>query len=670
MSDEKLSLKLLEIYPAPTVIHDYERFVYVNTAAVKKFKANSKYDLVGKSILDFVHPSSLQETIDSLNSNERNDTFEMHDLHLLAQDGTSFYSDIVGTSITLGGKDCVHLLINDTTQLRFSEQRYRSLYELAPESILLEDEEGIILDANPAFFKLLGYNREEVIGQHVGMLTLEKDHGIIRDDIQKVIAGEILVQESFGKCKNGKIINVQLTESAFPLENNKMGLISIMADITERKKAEEVIYRLNRLYTVLSQTNKALVTINNTDSFLRRICHIIVKSGGFKLAWIGLIDEETNTLSPHIIAGDKKDYPKNILIRLNLDPENLGPTGTAIHMGKPYICNEFFTDPRTHSFRDEAHKAGFRSSASFPFHFKGKVRGALNIYSENENIFKEKDVELLTEVAMNISLGIDHIDDEIQRAKAEEEVKALNSTLEARVQERTEALNAVNKELEAFAYTVSHDLRAPLRAIDGFSKILMEDYFESLDEQGRVVCNVISENAEKMGQLIDELLQFSRLSRSELHFLPVDMNPMIDSLFEMLTTPEQRRIIKLSCPKLPIVEADPLMIKQVWQNLLSNAVKFSRKKEEPVIKIDSYQTNDAVVFTVEDNGAGFNMKYASKLFGVFQRLHTVKEFEGTGVGLAIVQRIVRRHGGEVWAESEVGTGAKFYFTLKNTNNRK
>lgn len=138
----------------------------------------------------------------------------------------------------------------------------------------------------------------------------------------------------------------------------------------------------------------------------------------------------------------------------------------------------------------------------------------------------------------------------------------------------------------------------------------------------------------------------------------------------MLTTPEQRDKIKFSCPTLPIVNADPLMIKQVWQNLLSNAIKFSRKVEDPSIKIDFIKKTDVLVFTVEDNGAGFNMKYAAKLFGVFQRLHSIKEFEGTGVGLAIVQRIVHRHGGKVWAESVVNSGSKFYFTLKNANTRK
>ncbi|MBK6679462.1 MAG: PAS domain S-box protein [Ignavibacteriales bacterium] len=670
MSDEKLSLKLLEVYPAPTVIHDYNSFVYVNNAAVKKFRATSKSDLIGKPILDFVHPSSLQETIKSLNSPERNDTFEIHDLHLLAQDGTSFYSDIVGTTITMDGKEYVHLLINDITQLRNSEQRYRSLYELAPEAILLEDEDGFILDANPAFFNLLGYSREETIGKHVRFLTLDKDPGIISNDIQKVISGEVLIQESYGKCKNGRVINVQLTESAFPLENNRMGLISIMTDITSRKKAEEEIYRLNRLYTVLSQTNKALVNTKSVDSLLQRICDILIKAGGFKLAWIGEINETERTLRPRIIAGDKRAYAENIVIHLDDEPATMGPTATAIKENRPYICNDFFNDPKTSLWRDLAHGAGFRASASFPFYFRKKVIGALNIYSDKEHVFKKKDVELLNEVAMNITSGIDHIDDETEREKAEAEVMALNSTLETRVIERTEELNAANKELEAFAYTVSHDLRAPLRAIDGFSKILMEDYYDTLDDQGRVVCKVISDNAETMGQLIDELLQFSRLSRSELHFLPVDLNPIISSLYEMLTTPEQREKIKFTCPILPVVKADPLMIKQVWQNLLSNAIKFSRKVEEPTVKIDFYEKNDSFVFTVEDNGAGFNMKYAAKLFGVFQRLHTIKEFEGTGVGLAIVQRIVHRHGGKVWAESELNAGAKFYFTLKKAETGK
>jgi PAS domain S-box-containing protein len=242
-------------------------------------------------------------------------------------------------------------------------------------------------------------------------------------------------------------------------------------------------------------------------------------------------------------------------------------------------------------------------------------------------------------------------------------VSELNITLEKKVADRTEQLAAVNKELEAFTYSVSHDLRAPLRIIDGFADTLLTDYASKLDEEGHRTVGVIVTNARRMGQLIDDLLNLSRLGKQEILRSWVDMNRIVSATIEELLVLYEGKQPQIDCDQLLPAQCDRGLIRQVWSNLISNALKYSGKQEQPVIRISSYQDGNSVVYSVIDNGVGFNIKYAGKLFGVFQRLHKVTEFEGTGVGLALVQRIILKHGGKVWAESEPGKGAKFFFSL-------
>ncbi len=250
-----------------------------------------------------------------------------------------------------------------------------------------------------------------------------------------------------------------------------------------------------------------------------------------------------------------------------------------------------------------------------------------------------------------------------ERKQAEEKIHRLNEELEQRVIERTAQLEAANKELEAFSYSVSHDLRAPLRAIDGYTRILVEDYEAVMDAEGRRVCTVIRDETRRMSQLIDDLLAFSRLGRAHMQLVSIDMERLVQAVFDALTTAESREWLDFRMGGLPPAMGDPTLIRQVWTNLLANALKFSFKRERAVIEAGSRQGDGETVYWVRDNGAGFDMQYADKLFGVFQRLHSEKEFAGTGVGLAIVQRIIHRHGGRVWAEAEVDQGATFYFTL-------
>jgi PAS domain S-box-containing protein len=256
-----------------------------------------------------------------------------------------------------------------------------------------------------------------------------------------------------------------------------------------------------------------------------------------------------------------------------------------------------------------------------------------------------------------------------ERKRVEDQIQALNVELELRVQERTKQLEAVNQELEAFSYSVSHDLRAPLRHIDGFVDMLRPEADAKLTPTGQRYLKVISAAARRMGSLIDDLLVFSRMGRMEMRRTTVKTNSLVAEVIQEMNVDLKGRVIEWDIGPLPAAYGDRAMLKQVWVNLISNAAKYSRDRSPARIKI-SHRENDAGEgeYSVQDNGAGFDMQYAGKLFGVFQRLHQAEEFEGTGVGLANVQRIIVRHGGRVWAEGQVDVGATFYFTLPKTIN--
>lgn len=255
-----------------------------------------------------------------------------------------------------------------------------------------------------------------------------------------------------------------------------------------------------------------------------------------------------------------------------------------------------------------------------------------------------------------------------ERKRAQEEILALNAELEERVRRRTVELEATNKELESFSYSVSHDLRAPLRAIDGYSKMVEEDYGDKFDEEGKRMLGIVREEAVKMGRLIDDLLSFSKLSRKSMdETADIDMTALAKSVAEELLRDQDVSRIRLDIWPLPPAKGDNALFRQVWVNLLSNALKYSSSKPHAEILVTGEASNGEVTYRIQDNGAGFDMKYAGKLFGVFQRLHKAEEFEGTGVGLAIVHRVVTRHGGSVRADSRPGEGATFYFTLPVRN---
>jgi light-regulated signal transduction histidine kinase (bacteriophytochrome) len=330
----------------------------------------------------------------------------------------------------------------------------------------------------------------------------------------------------------------------------------------------------------------------------------------------------------------------------------------TLHSADPVLFNDLRRESRfQHSPFLEDH--GVVSGMNVLLRKAGEPCAILGVYSSHPRAFKEHDIHCVQAVANILATAI-------ERHQAEERMQTFNAELEQRVKQRTEQLELANRELEAFSYSVSHDLRAPLRHMDGFAEILRSSLpDDQVNEQVRLSLRAISEAARKMSRLIEDLLSFSRTARVEMNSVPVNLAAAVEKVCAELKSDCDGRQVAWQIQALPTVDGDPEMLRLVFTNLIANALKYTRPCENARIEIGVQPTDTEIVLYVRDNGVGFDPQYAHKLFGVFQRLHSAKEFDGTGIGLAIVRRIIMRHGGRAWAEGSLGNGATFYVALPN-----
>ena len=435
-------------------------------------------------------------------------------------------------------------------------------------------------------------------------------------------------------------------------------------NILQRKRAEDELQRSNLALKTLSKCNEALVHAESEDALLKDVCRIIVEDGRYRLAWVGVAENDPQkSVRPLAYAGFEQGYLEKAQITWADTARGRGPTGTAIRSGQITMCRNILSDPAFEPWREDAIKRGYSSSLVLPLKMGKESLGALNIYAVEPEAFDEKETGLLKEMAEDLSYGITSLRNRLERQRAEEEVRRYRDHLEELVKERTTQLEYANKELEAFAYSVSHDLRAPLRGMDGFSQALIEDYGEKFDDTGKDYLRRVRAAAARMSDLIDDLLELSRVGRSEMHVQSVNLSSLVEEIAAELKRTDPERTVHFVIEKGIQATADPRLLKIVLENLVGNAWKFTGKSAHASIEFGKMQIEGRNTCFIRDNGVGFDMQYAKKLFGAFQRLHTTSEFPGTGIGLATVQRIVHRHGGRVWATSAINNGATFYFTL-------
>lgn len=409
------------------------------------------------------------------------------------------------------------------------------------------------------------------------------------------------------------------------------GVFILSIDVTKRKISES---RVQQLIDVLRKLSLARDTAAVTEAVRSAARHLTGADGATLVLRDGdqcyYVDEDA--IAP-LWKGQR--FPMSACI-----------SGWVMAHNQAVTIHDIYEDVR---IPIDAYRPTFvKSLAMVPIRSGSAIIGAIGNYWARSYTASVEEMQLLQTLADAAAISMENI--------------RLFSDLEHRVVERTNQLEAANKELEAFAYSVSHDLRAPLRAIDGFSRILQQEYAGKLDEEARRLFAIISSNAQRMGYLINDILSLSRVSRSEIRKMRIDMASLVQTVFRE-TAPGTHQAMDFNVGALPDATGDPALIRQVWQNLISNAIKYSSKKETIRIRIDGKKEDDRIIYSVQDNGVGFNQDYAHKLFGVFQRLHKQEDFEGTGVGLAIVQRIIHRHGGEAWAEGRPNEGATFYFAL-------
>lgn len=544
--------------------------------------------------------------------------------------------------------------------LKETELDYQALFAHSSDGILILDLDGSCLLANCRAGEILGHPPQELQGQELEELLAPPALGAARRGLARLLEGESLPSTEWLLTRSdGTKIPVEVEASLVVEGVDRPWYVQcLVRDIRARKQGEaereqlllDLIERSTQLLTA-ADVSKSISTILDPKELICETVDLIQDRFGFY--YVGLFVVEGGSEFAVLHAGTGEAGQKMLAAGHRLAVGGQSMVGRCVADGEARIALDV-GEEAVHF--DNPYLPETRSELALPLCVRGECLGALTVQSRRESAFLAGDVIILQSMADQLAVAL-------LNARLYDEVQRYATRLEDLVAERTADLRAVNKELEAFAYAVSHDLRAPLRSIDGFGQALLEDYGPGLDEAAQDYVRRMRAASQRMGGLIDDLLHLSRLTRREMHRQAVDLSALARSVTDRLLAAEPDREVQAIIADGLEAYGDPGLLRILAENLLGNAFKFTARHPTARIEFGARCEGGETVYFVQDDGAGFDMTYADKLFGAFQRLHRVTEFEGAGIGLATVQRIVHRHGGRVWARGAVEEGATFYFTL-------